>query len=219
MSYIASGQFLSDVEAATDEKYEVDEDAIESEEEEEEDESEENESDGDDESDDDESDDDESDEDEDYGYDAFPAALKAEILALAALSERGKVPELLGLRHGDYVPLPWQEGADEDEVLEDWFSGNKKRTKAVMDAVSVLHHGGGFYYVVGPEGRMGVLTEDPYGYTELECTLEAFLKAVVAAHRTVRAEGLAAASALLVDVVGKKTAKTLLMRAEDLVGA
>lgn len=208
MSYIASGQFLSDVEAATDEKYEVDEDAIESEEEE----SEEEESEDDDES-------DEDDEDEEYGYDAFPEALKAEILALAALSERGKVPELLGLRHGDYVPLPWQEGADEDEVLEDWFSGNKKRTKAVMDAVSVLHHGGGFYYVVGPDGRMGVLTEDPYGYTELECTLEAFLKAVVAAHRTVRAEGLAAASALLVDVVGKKTAKTLLMRAEDIVGA
>ena len=199
MSYITSGQFLIDVEAATGEKYQRDlddegadpsvgdQDGATSE---------------------------EDDDDAPFDYAGFPAALKAELQALAALREKGAVPALLGLRHGDYVPLPWQEGADQDEVLEDWFRGDEKTTELVMRAVSIVHPGGGVYFVVEPSGRMGVLTEDPYGYASLACSYDDFLRALTLAHSAARTEGLDAAAAALLKVVDAKRAKTLLMRAE-----
>lgn len=50
----------------------------------------------------------------------------------------------------------------------------------------------------------------PYSFDSLECTLESFLRALVAAHRAVREHGVAAAKKVLAAVVDEGTAKLLL---------
>ncbi|MDP3273556.1 MAG: hypothetical protein Q8Q09_00070 [Deltaproteobacteria bacterium] len=147
---------------------------------------------------------------------AFAEPLRTELRALRELRDRFEDPKLCVLNLGDFCSVPALTDEARDEVLSDWFDGDEEATDFVMTAVDIVNGGGGFYIVVAPDGRMGCVTEDPYGLRMLTCTLEPFLKALVAAHLAVRTEGLKAATQALRTVVDAKTAKLLLTFAERL---
>ncbi|NOJ80394.1 hypothetical protein [Myxococcus xanthus] len=156
------------------------------------------------------SEDDEAEEDDDaFTLDGFTPELRAELEALIDLAENWSPPQLCVLKWGDFCPSPWQNGADRDEVLEEWFDGDEAATDFVMRAVSVVHGGGGFYVLVNEDGRMGILCEDPHSFDRLDCTLPQFLKTLVSAHHMVSTRGLEAAEAELIKVVGTHAALLL----------
>lgn len=146
----------------------------------------------------------------------FPKPLRTELVALRDLWSNYLVPDLCVLRWGDFCSVPALTDEEYDEVLEDWFAGDEKTTKFVMSAIAIFNGGGGFYVVVNTDGRMGLVTEDPHGFRPLECTLQDFLQALVAAHGAVCAQGLEAAKTELHKAVDEKTAKMLLTFAERL---
>lgn len=191
MSYIASGRFRADVEQVIGHPLEAthDEDSVE---------------DGDLE------DAEDEDDDKDPALSSFPDELRAEVEALDAFVEACAPPRLCALAWGDFCSVPWQNGADRDEVLEDWLDGDEAATDFVMSAVSIVHGGGGFYVLVNAEGRLGLLCEDPHSFRPLACSLPQFLKAILAAHQAACARGLDAAKAALVTAVDERTAKLLL---------
>lgn len=192
MTYIASGQFLTDLEEVTGQSFirnagaDVEDDENEDE-----------------------------DEDEEFTLDDFDPKVRAELEALRALTESGPLPTLCELSWGGFYPVPYEEGAERDEVLEDWFDGDEAATDFAMGAVTVVDGNGGFYIQVNKEGRMGLLCEDPYSFDALECTLQQFLQALIAAHRAVCTDGVAAGKAELSKTVGSK-AKLLLSFAQRL---
>ena len=188
MTYISSGKFRADLEETTGQTLVRDDE----------------ESDGDDENDDEES------EEEEFSMEGFDPEVRVELEALAELCEHWSPPRLCVLHWGDFCPSPYQNGADRDEVLEEWFRGDEAATDFVMDAVSVVHGGGGFYILVNRDGRLGLLCEDPHSFKLLECTLPQFLQALLAAHRAVCTQGLDAAKQELSKVVGPSGAKLLL---------
>ncbi|MCU0675101.1 MAG: hypothetical protein MUE69_20210 [Myxococcota bacterium] len=140
----------------------------------------------------------------------FPDAFRAELQALRGVWAIPSLPKLCVLTPGDFWPVPALTGEDRDEVLEDWFDGNEESTDFVMKAVDILNGGGGFYVLVHPSGRMGLLCEDPYSFDPLDCTLESFLRALVAAHGAVCERGLDAGKSVLAEAVGESVAKLLL---------
>lgn len=142
--------------------------------------------------------------------DAFPASLRGELEAFHALVEGWSVPKLCVLCAGDLCPVPELTGEGRDELLEDWFPGDEASTDFVLAAVDVVNGAGGFYVLVHPDGRMGLLCEDPYSFDPLPCALPAFLAALVAAHGAACASGLDAARAELERVVAPGAARLLL---------
>lgn len=146
----------------------------------------------------------------------FEPALRAELEALHALTGERTAPKLCVLEWGDFYTVPELTGEERDEVLNDWLDGDEKATDFVMRAIDILNGGGGFYLLVDTDGRMGLLCEDPHSLDTLDCTLEQLLRALVAAHRAARTQGLAAAQAELEKAVDEGTAKLMLTFAERL---
>jgi hypothetical protein len=184
MSYISSGQFRADIEAALGLSLSRDEPEA-----------------------------DEPDEDEDAEVDSlarFPEPLRAQLVALREFVTDWSLPPLCVLRWGDFCSVPELTGEERDEVLEDWFAGDETATDFVMRAVDIVNGGGGYYVVVDTDGRMGLVCEDPYSFDPLDCDLSQFLRALVDAHRAACTEGLEAAQAALGEVVDESTAKLLL---------
>lgn len=189
MSYISSGQFRIDIEAALGLSLSRDEPEPEPDH------------------------DDEDGDDEDDQVDSlarFPEPLRAQLVALRELVVDWSLPSLCVLQWGDFCSVPELTSEERDEVLEDWFDGDEAATDFVMRAVDIVNGGGGYYVVVDTDGRMGLVCEDPYSFDPLDCELPQFLRALVAAHRSVCAEGLEAAKAELGKVVDESTAKLLL---------
>jgi hypothetical protein len=147
---------------------------------------------------------------------SFPRELRDELQALHAVLRLEGVPELCVLTPGDLYPVPALTGESRDVVLEDWFGGDEAATDFAMTAVDIINGGGGFYIVVAPDGRMGLVCEDPYGFDPLACTLESFLRTLVVAHRTVCTQGVEAGKKVLAEVVDERTAKLLLTFAQRL---
>lgn len=141
---------------------------------------------------------------------SFPDALQAELQALREVWAIESLPKLCVLTPGDFWPVPALTGEERDEVIEDWFDGDEESTDFVMKAVDILNGGGGFYVLVHPSGRMGLLCEDPYGFDPLDCTLESFLRALVSAHGAVCERGVDAGKSVLAEAVGESVAKLLL---------
>lgn len=154
---------------------------------------------------------DDDDDDEEDALAAVPKKLRTELVAVRDLWSNWDVPNLAGLEWGNYCSVPDLNGYDYDEVLEDWFPGDKATTKLVMSAIAIFHGGGGYYVVVNTDGKMGVVTEDPYGFQPIECTLQAFLEALVAAHDAACTRGLPAAHEELDKAVGKTSTTKLLL--------
>lgn len=160
--------------------------------------------------------DDEDEDDEEDPLARFPAALRAELVALRTFTTQWSPPKLCVLSWGDFCAVPELTGEEREEVLEDWFDGDEAATDFVMKAVDVVNGGGGFYVVVNTDGRMGLVCEDPYSFDPLSCDLPQFLKALVAAHHAASTQGLEAAKVELEKVVDKKAAKLLLTFAKRL---
>ena len=147
---------------------------------------------------------------------AFPPDLRAELEALADLFGKWTTPKLCVLRGGDFCPVPALTGEGRSELLDYWFPGDETATDFVMAAVDIVNGGGGFYVLVHPNGRMGLLCEDPYSYDPLACSLSAFLRALVAAHHAACTRGLPEAKEALRRAVDARTADLLLTFARRL---
>lgn len=157
---------------------------------------------------------------QDKPLEPFPAELRRELAALRDLFwSNPTATRLCVLTSGDFCSVPALTDDDRETVLDDWFDGDAVTTDFVMTAIDVVNGGGGFYVVVAPDGRLGLVCEDPYGFDSIACTLEQFLQALIAAHRAVCTRGLAAAKAELVKVVDDRTAKLLLTFAGRLAPA
>lgn len=177
MSYVSSGGFRADVEAATGNPISAEPD------------------------------------DESEPLASFPPALRTELEALRAL---GRKWSLCVLTPGDFCSVPALYGEPRDVVLDDWFDGDEVATDFVMQAIDIVNGGGGFYIVIHPDGRMGLVCEDPYSFDPLACNLDQFLRVLVTAHRAVTTSGIDAAKTALREAVDDGTAKLLLTFAERL---
>ncbi|MEQ1570487.1 MAG: hypothetical protein ABMA64_32950 [Myxococcota bacterium] len=147
--------------------------------------------------------------------DGFPSELRAELLAYHELVEGWSVPKLCVLSAGDLCSVPDLYGDEREEVSRTWFPRDEAATDFVMAAVDLVN-GSGFYVIVHPDGRMGLLCEDPHSFDPLACTLPEFLAALVAAHGAACSRGLDAAKAELMRVVDDRTARMLLTFAQRL---
>lgn len=157
----------------------------------------------------------ERDEDDEDALAAFPEPLRADLEALRKVAF-SNAPKLCVLTWGDFCSVPALYDEERDVVLDDWFDGDEKATDFVMTAVDVVNGGGGFYFVVNHDGRMGLVCEDPHSFDALECSLPDFVKALVAAHRAACSKGIEAAHAELCKVVPDGTAKLMLTFADRL---
>lgn len=186
MSYISSGKLRADVERVTGTTLQKDADA------------------------------DEPEDGEDDAFTRFSGELRTELEALRALAFGFSPPKLCVLRWGDFCSVPELTGEERDDVLEDWFDGDEAATDFVMAAVDIVNGGGGFYFVVHPDGRMGLVCEDPHSFDPLDCTVQQFLEALVAGHEAAYNHGLDAAKAELTKVVDEGTADMMLTFANRL---
>jgi hypothetical protein len=140
----------------------------------------------------------------------FPTALRTELEAMRDLTRTFALPKVCVLSWGDFCSVPELTGEERDEVLEDWFSGDESATDFVMSTVDIVNGGGGFFIVVNVDGRLGLVCEDPHSFEPLDCSMESFLRALLAAHQAVTTRGLDAARAELEKVVDRRTARLLL---------
>ncbi len=139
----------------------------------------------------------------------LPDAVAAEVGALAALYTTFDVPELCGLRAGGFATLPTQKGHAREAVIED-FRGNEAGADAAMTAVEIYNAVGSPYVVVRGE-VIGLLYESPSRYESLNCTLEAFLKMLIAADTEALRDGIDAGRATAATLVGERRARGLVL--------
>lgn len=154
--------------------------------------------------------------DEGDAFTRFSGQLRVELEALRTLAFDFSPPSLCVLTWGDFCSIPELTEEERDDVLEDWFDGDEAATDFLMAAVDILNGGGGFYFVVHPDGRMGLVCEDPHSFDLLDCTLQQFLEALIAAHEAACNRGLDAAKSELLEAVDEDTANMMLTFAERL---